>query len=180
METELQLLNAIRSGEEEAKRRLYERFVGIATATAQRYIPQCDRVRDVLQDSFVKILTSIDSFNYRGEGSLKAWVTTIVTHRALNFIREHDRELPTDHLPDKASDEEPDLGRVPSDVMNRLIGQLPAGYRLILNLHVFERLPHKEIARLLGIRPDTSASQFTRAKNRLAELINDYLKTEKQ
>ncbi|HAT62719.1 MAG TPA: RNA polymerase subunit sigma, partial [Prevotella sp.] len=37
---------------------------------------------------------------------------------------------------------------------------------------------HKEIARILHIKPDTSASQYFRAKNMLARMIKDLKKKE--
>jgi RNA polymerase sigma-70 factor (ECF subfamily) len=50
---------------------------------------------------------------------------------------------------------------------------------MVLNLYVFEQMPHKEIARLLGIAPGTSTSQYARAKKELAKRINNYLKNNK-
>ena len=82
METERQLLDAILGGESQAMRRLYDRFSGYTMAIALRYVPDRDDVRDVLQDSFVSVLTSIRQFDYRGEGSLKSWVARIVANRA--------------------------------------------------------------------------------------------------
>ena len=52
METELQLLDAIRKGDRGATRRLYERYSGHAMAIGLRYVPERDAVRDVMQDSF--------------------------------------------------------------------------------------------------------------------------------
>ncbi len=118
METEQQLLNAIRGGEREAKRRLYERFAGRTMAIALRYVANQEDARDVVQDSLVKILTSLDHFNYRGEGSLKAWVTSIVVHQAVDYVKRHERFQTTDLLPDESEEEEePDVGRVPPDVL---------------------------------------------------------------
>lgn len=176
METELQLLNAIKSGEKGAMQRLYERFAGYAMAAGLRYVPDHDEVRDVMQDSFVKILTSLEQFTYRGEGSLKAWVKSIVVHQALDHVKAHERMILTDHIPEEPEEEEPDVGHIPPDVLTELIGQLPTGYRMVLNLYVFEQFSHKEIARLLGIKPESSASQYLRAKRALAKLINEYLK----
>jgi RNA polymerase sigma-70 factor (ECF subfamily) len=39
---------------------------------------------------------------------------------------------------------------------------------------VFEGKSHQEIARLLGIKKDSSASQFVRAKSMLAQMIRKY------
>jgi RNA polymerase sigma-70 factor (ECF subfamily) len=43
-------------------------------------------------------------------------------------------------------------------------------------LFVFEKKSHKEIAELLGIKENSSASQFFRARALLARQIKDYLK----
>ena len=176
METELQLLNAIRSGEREAQRRLYDRYSGTAMATALRYVPDTDEVRDVMQDSFVRILTSISQFNYHGEGSLKSWVGRIVSNRSVDYLRQHQRFMTVGTIPDEPDEpDEPDIGGVPPDVLTELIGRLPANYRAVLNLYVFEELPHREIARLLGIKESTSSSLFFRAKKMLANHIREYL-----
>ena len=177
METERQLLDAIRGGDSQAMRRLYDRFSGYAMAIGLRYITDRDDVRDVLQDSFVSILTSIGEFEYRGEGSLKSWVSKIVTNRALDWLNEHNLLKTTDKMPeDEISDnDEPEVEAVPPDILNGMIGRLPAGCRLVLNLHVFEQLSHKEIARRLGIKEASSASQFFYAKKLLTEMINEYL-----
>ena len=177
METERELLDAIRGGERAAMRRLYDRYSGYAMAIGLRYIPDSDKVRDVLQDSFVKILTSIGSFDYRGEGSLKSWVARIVANKSLDYVRQHEHVQFTNEVPDNADDEEePDVGNVPPDILDSMIGQLPTGYRVVLNLFVFEQLSHREIAQRLSITESASTSQFFRAKRMLQRMIREYIK----
>lgn len=60
--------------------------------------------------------------------------------------------------------------------LQEMIGQLPTGYRTVLNLYVFEDKSHQEIAQLLGIKESSSASQLHRAKQMLARQINEYRK----
>lgn len=175
IETERQLLDAIHSGDRQALRRLYDRYSGYAMAIGLRYVPERDDVRDILQDSFVSILTSINDFDYRGEGSLKAWISRIVVNRSIDWLKEHEHMLFTDDIPDTAEESVPDVEDVPPDILNRMIGQLPGGCRMVLNLFVFEQLSHKEIAQRLGIRENSSASQLSRAKKILAEMVNEYL-----
>ena len=176
METELQLLEARRSGEREALRRLYDRYSGYAMAIGLRYLPEGDEVRDVLQDSFVRILTSIGQFNYHGEGSLKSWVSRIVSNRSVDYLREHQRFRVVSGIPDEPDEEEePDVGGVPPDVLTKMIGRLPVNYRMVLNLYVFEQRSHREIAQLLDIKESTSSSLFFRAKKMLARMIKDYI-----
>lgn len=175
METEKQLLEAIHGGERAALRRLYDRYSGYAMAVALRYVPERDEVRDVMQDSFVKILSTIAQFQFRGEGSLKAWVGRVVCHQAIDHLRAHSRFLLTESLPDGPDEqvEEPDIGQLEPDRLMEMIGRLPANYRTVLNLFVFEQWPHKEIARLLGVKESTSSSIFFRAKRMLAKMIKE-------
>jgi len=176
VETERQLLEAIFGGEKAALRRLYDRYSGYAMTVGLRYIPERDEVRDVLQDSFVKILTSIRQFNYQGEGSLKSWVSRIVSNRSIDYLREHQRFMLVDNLPEEPDEpEEPDVGRVPPDVLMEMIGRLPANYRTVLNLFVYEQRSHREIAQVLGVRESTSSSLFFRARKMLAKMIKEYL-----
>jgi RNA polymerase sigma-70 factor (ECF subfamily) len=179
VETERQLLEAIRGGERAALRRLYDRYSGYAMAIGLRYVPERDEVRDVIQDSFVRILTTIGQFDYRGEGSLKSWVSRIVSNRAVDYLRQHQRFLTVDTIPDEPDiADEPDIGGIPPDVLTAMIGRLPPNYRTVLNLYVFEQQPHREIARMLGIKESTSSSLFFRAKKLLARNIKEYLKSQ--
>ena len=174
METERELLDAIRKGERAAMRRLYDRYSKYAMAIGLRYIPNRDDMRDVLQDSFVKIITNIGHFDYRGEGSLKSWVSRIVANRAIDYVREHERLQFTGEMPVDVIDSEPDVGEVPPDLLDAMIGQLPANYRVVLNLFVFEQLSHREISQQLGISERNSALLFFRAKKMLQQMIVEY------
>lgn len=178
METEKSLLEAILQGKRTAMRRLYERYSGYAMAVGLRYIPDRDAVQDVLQDSFVKVFAAIDRFGYRGEGSLKAWVMRIVANESLNYLKQNQRLQFVDEMPDVADeDEEVDVKNIPMSVVMQMIQQLPAGYRTVFNQFVFEEKSHREIASDLGIKESTSASQYFRAKNLLAKMIQEYSKT---
>ena len=176
METEQQLLEAIRGGERTALRRLYERYSDYAMAIALRYVPEHNEACDVMQDSFVRIITSIGHFSYRGEGSLKSWVSRIVSNRAVDYLREHQRFMTVSTIPDEPDEpDESDIGVVPPDILMQMIGRLPDNYRTVLNLYVFERRSHREIAQLLGVKESTSSSLFFRARKVLKKQIRAYL-----
>lgn len=179
MESEKELLNRIKNGDRQAMHTLYDRYKGYAMAVALRYVPDRDDVNDVMQDSFVKVLTSVQRFDYRGEGSLKGWILRIVANVSINFIKQKGKFSFVDELPDEADTGDPEVERVPPAVLNHMISELPEGYRVVLNLFVFEQLSHKEIAEKLGIKESTSASQYLRAKKLLGKKIKEYLKDNK-
>ena len=71
--------------------------------------------------------------------------------------------------------DEEDMISIPIETLMKFIAELPTGYRTILNLAVFEEMPHKEIAKTLGINEHSSSSQLYRAKCILAQKIKEYL-----
>ena len=175
MESEKELLEDIKGGSRDALHRLYERYKGYAMAVALRYVPLRDDAEDVLQDSFIKVFSSIEKFCYRGEGSLKGWLLRIVANESISFVRQQNHFSVVEDLPDHVEDEDPEVDLISPPVLMRMIGELPDGYRLVLNMYVFEQKSHKEIAQLLGIKESSSASQYLRAKKLLARKIKDYL-----
>lgn len=176
MESEKELLDDIKGGSRDAMHRLYERYIGYAMAVALRYVPVRDDAEDVVQDSFIKVFSSISKFQYRGEGALKGWLLRIVANEAISFVRQQNRFSIVDEIPDDVEEEdEPEVERIPPSVLTRMIGELPDGYRLVLNMYVFEQKSHREIAQQLGIKESSSASQYLRAKKLLARKIKDYL-----
>ena len=177
--SEEDIAKGIRKGDNRAMRHFYAQYGGLLAAACSRYVNNDDDVKDLMQDVMVNIIQNIDNFTYKGKGSLRAWATRIVVNQALNFVKSQKRFHDT--FADKdlgnlslADNEEPDISDVPAEVIHRLISQLPDGYRTVFNLFAIEGKSHKEIAALLGIKADTSASQFFRAKNILAKQIENY------
>ena len=154
---------------------LYDRYVGYLTAVCARYIPDDDEVKDILQEAFIKAFQSMDKFTWRGEGSLKAWLTRIVVNDSLKSLRRK-KPLPLSATMTESMEEEPAFEAVPLDVIQGMIRKLPDGYRTVFNLFVFEDKSHKEIASMLGIKENSSASQLFHAKAMLARWIKDYIK----
>lgn len=175
------LVKQARKGDRGAMKRIYDCYSRYLAATCSRYLPGESDLRDVLQDSFVKIFSSLDKFEFRGEGSLKAWMRQVSVNEALKLIRRRKRNDTVEYkwdLPDtqEEDDPEPDVAEVPPSVIQKMIQALPEGYRTVLNLYAFEEKSHKEIAGLLGISESTSASQLHRARALLARQINEYKK----
>lgn len=173
---EKQFLADICNGDRAAMRRLYDRYSKYAMAICLRYVPDTDDVKDVMQDSFVKVFTSIGSFEYRGEGSLKSWIARIVANEALDHVRRKSRYTFTCDVPEYTDEGDPDIDAVDDDTLAAMIGRLPDGYRMVLNMYVFDGMSHREIGSRLGIAEGTSASQFFHAKKLLARMINGYKK----
>ena len=103
--SEATVIKAAAKGDRNAARSVYETHIGYLTAVCSRYIADDEDVRDLLQESFVRIFRSLDRFQYRGTGSLRAWMTKIVVNDALKYLRDNDRNSMVefkDSLPEAA------------------------------------------------------------------------------
>ena len=74
-------------GNKAAMKKFYEENAGYLTAVCSRYISNREDVKDVLQESFIKIFKAIDKFKFRGAGSLRAWSARIVVNESLQHIK---------------------------------------------------------------------------------------------
>lgn len=182
---EQELLEKIIYGDISAKRDFYNNYSGYFTTVCSRYISNRDDIKDVLQESFIKIFKSITGFEYKGTGSLRAWSTRIVVNESLKFLKKSEKlnivNSPAWNLPDIVEEEEEaDFDETPTSVILEMIRSLPIGYRTVFNLYVFEKKTHKEIASILDITENTSASQLHRAKSLLAKQISGYRRSIKR
>ena len=176
--SERDLIRQIVHGNRIAMKRFYDDYSGYLTAVCARYISNEEDVKDVLQESFLKIFKAIHRFEYKGEGSLRAWSTRIVVNESLRHLKANEKmqftTLAEDDLPNPADDQEPDIEDIPTPVILEMIRALPPGYRTVFNLYVFEEKSHKEIASILHIAESSSASQLHRAKGILVKEIELY------
>ena len=172
-------MDLMRKGEPSAMDKFYQEYADYLTGVCARYISDEDTLKDVMQESLVKIFTQFHQFEYRGKGSLKAWITKVAVNEALvqlqkekqTYIALHGPDI--ENLPDEEG-EEPDTDGVDTGTLLAFVRKLPPGYRAVLNLFVVEGKSHKEIAEILQIQSGTSASQYLRAKRMLAEMIRTY------
>lgn len=173
---EQRLVKRLQEGDKTAAREFYTRYGGSLSGVCVRYIADEEDVKDVIQNALVHIFSHITDFKYRGSGSMEAWVVRIAVNESLKFLRtkvQYELLQPDYDVIDDSYD---DLSvcDIPSDILRKMLNRLPTGYRTVLNLYVFEGKSHQEIARLLGIKKDSSASQLLRAKSMLAQMIRKY------
>lgn len=176
---EFELSEQCKQGNNRARKELYELYSGRMFGVCLRYIGDRDMAQDLLHDSFLKIYASFDKFNWRGEGSLRAWMERVVVNTVLQHLRKNDvlnKSAELDGVAESYEEPDPsDVETIPQSTLMGFINELPDGYRTVFNLYTFEDKSHKEIAQMLGINEKSSASQLFRAKGVLAKRIKEYL-----
>ncbi|MCM1028519.1 MAG: sigma-70 family RNA polymerase sigma factor [Pseudoflavonifractor sp.] len=169
--TEHKLVRAAANGDRSAMKAIYDLHCRYLAAVVGRYMDNDEDAKDVLQEAFVKIFSSLAGYEHRGEGSLRRWMARIAANEALTILR---RARPMELTPLTEATEMPsemNSDASASDIY-AAIKDLPAGYRAVFNLFAIEGYSHKEIASMLGIRESTSASQYHRARSLLARRLS--------
>ena len=135
-----------------------------------------DLAQDVLQDVFVKLIESIDTFELTG--SLNGYLATCVVNRARDYLRRDRRRAgePIDTANEVASRLCGPLDAVIEDEQkSRLLAalaELPDEQREVVLLHLQAGLRFREIARVQGISAKTAWSRYRYGIDRLRALLN--------
>lgn len=154
---------------------LYRKYFKVMLRICLSYSGDKDEAKDILQDAFVKVFTSLDKYGFKG--SLEGWIRRIVTNTAIDHFRSKKRLVFKDEFTDEPEDEETDFlesDEISTDLILFYIKQLPDGARVVFNLYAVEGMTHKEISHKLGINEGTSKSQYKRARTLLKKRINEY------
>lgn len=131
---------------------------------AYSYVRNKENALDIVQDSILKALRSIDrleEINY-----LKTWFYRIIVNTSIDFIRKHRRITVMDddilvvHLP-QLEDEMTDMD------LREAIDQLPPKYKTLIILRFFEDLKIDEIAEITGHNVNTVKTRLYRALKKL-------------
>ena len=169
--SEIQIINGCKAQDQLFQKELVLRYSPLLMTVSKRYTDDYPAAQDVLQDSLVKILRGIRS--YENSGSFTAWMKRIVINTALKSKSRkrysfeysglqniHEPELPAEAFSNLKAQE-----------LMKLIDTLPNGFREVVNLSAIEGYSHNEIGELLNIAPSTSRSQLARARSILQKKL---------
>ena len=121
---------------------------------------------DIVGEATYKALVSLHTLQRADR--FDAWMTSLVIHTALDWLRKNRRLVPTEHeVLDIIPAHEPDL--TPEEQMDlyRLLDSLPTEERTYLILHYFEGRSFPEMAEILSMPEAKLKSRFYRILHRL-------------
>jgi RNA polymerase sigma-70 factor (ECF subfamily) len=164
------LIEECRKGSRKAQFRLYNQYSKAMYNLAHRILNNREDAEDILQESFVECFRSIDTFRF--ESTFGAWLKKITVNKCINFIKKKKIDLVfPETLPPTISEEEDEVSYDTGKIIKG-IELLPDGYRIILTLYLLEGYDHAEISQILGISESTSKSQYSRAKEKLRNILS--------
>jgi RNA polymerase sigma-70 factor (ECF subfamily) len=126
--------------------------------------------KDVLQESFMIILTKINT--YQPTGSFKAWLRIVTVRCSLAWLKKKKLVLSKEREVSRRDHIQPLVyEHLNEEVLIGLIQSLPESQKVIFSLHVIEGFTHKEIAIMLDLNEVTSRSHLLRARKNLQKKI---------
>ncbi len=168
------IIDKCKAGNRQAQFQLYKLYYKAMFNTSLRIINNSEIAEDIMQESFLKAFEKIST--YSENVSFGAWLKKIVINKSLDELKK--RKLETDTIDENLSNKltEPInnlVNNYESEVeqLKKAIKLLPEGYRIVLSLKLLEGYDHDEISQILNITSSTSRSQFTRAKQKLVEIL---------
>lgn len=160
--TDKELIEACLKGNPIAQKMLYDTYSSVLYGICLRYSKKEEEAQDILQDSFIKIFTKLDTYQYTG--SFEGWLKRIVTNTSIEYYRKKINTEQVEEIgfsPYLAIDSEKGLE---VEELLKMIQELPEGYRMVFNMYAIDGYTHSEIATKLNISEGTSKSQLSRAR----------------
>lgn len=171
---DMSLAQRAAGGEESAWREIYTSTRERVFALLCYHIGNRDEALDVMQDVYVGAVRGIG--NYRGQGSLEAWLVGIALRRARDWKRRLlGRFKRTDTLEGEPVTEQalpqpdPEQGRR----LRQALAQLPERQRSAVLLHEWMGYSFREVGDALGISEATARVHAFRGRETLRGLLEE-------
>lgn len=131
---------------------------------------------DVLQETFIKIYKSLDSF--RSESELSSWMYRIAVNECLSHIRKEKRKYLfrsdsyQDHLINSMeADVQMDGDAIQKQLQNAIL-QLPEKQGLVFNLKYYENMKYDDMSEILNTSTGALKASYHHAVKKIEKYLN--------
>jgi RNA polymerase sigma-70 factor, ECF subfamily len=176
--SELELLEQIRAGQEEALLALHTRYAHLVYSVAYRVLNDSMTAEEVTQDTFMRVWHKAEAYD-ASKGSFITWLLTITRRLAIDTFRKHRRDPMLDPV---FIDAAPELWdnvlkvEESSDLRQTLIDsvrQLPDEQWQAIELAYFYGMSHQQIADYLRVPLGTVKTRIRLGMEKLRENWSD-------
>lgn len=186
-DTEHLNIKKLQSGDQDEITKMVQLYSDSVYRVALRMLSSSTEAEDVLQETFIKAIKSIGSFE--GRSSLSTWLYRIAVNEALMLIRKRKPEVA---LVNDENDEEDNgisvsqivdwcclpesefLSNETREILDQAIHKLPENLRTVFILRDVEGLSILETAEALNLTETNVKTRLLRARMRLREELSAY------
>lgn len=202
MDSDQELVDRVRAGDENAFAELVRRYHRLMLRVARGYVRTDAVAEEVVQESWLAVVRGIERFE--GRSSFKTWLLRIVANRAMTQGVKEARSVPFASLEDDGDDGEPSVSPErfhpagepgagawsappepwPEDrvlaaetraVIERAIEELPGLQRAVVSMRDVEGWSSEEVQEALGISAANQRVLLHRGRQRVRAALDDYL-----
>ena len=141
----------------------------------RRMVISHDDADDVLQNTFIKAWSAIDSF--RGESRLQTWLFRIAINESLNFLTKKKQTLSLDQTEGSVADLLASDSYFDGDEVQKqfqtAINSLPEKQRLVFNLKYFDEMKYEDMSSLLGTSIGALKASYHHAVRKISAFFQD-------
>lgn len=151
----------LKTRDEEIFRKIFRRHTTALYLLALRLTGGAEAdSQDLIQETWVRACYNLG--NFRWKSALRTWLSGIL----INCFRDFSKNLSERNETNMPSEVSNNSFEQPNQTLylEKIIKNLPLGYRQVLVLHDIEGYTHEEISRLLDINIGTSKSQLFHAR----------------
>jgi RNA polymerase sigma-70 factor (ECF subfamily) len=176
---EKELIEACKRGDSSAFKQMYERYKDKVYCLSFYMIGDREAARDISQQIFLKVFTSIMTFQHRA--SFGSWLFRL----SVNVCRDHQRSVRRMrifstsgpallHDRDSKRSVDEDLRKEhAAEMVQKAVMKLSPKLRTVVVLKYLEDLSYSQIAELLGCSMGTVSSRLNRSHKILAEQLKE-------
>ena len=132
---------------------------------------------DFVQDVFLKVYTSLDSF--RGDAQFSTWLMRIAYNTAINSVKRAKEYLPLNdgfEIEDSSlNPEERQLKKLTVQAVRETLKEIPEKFAVCLDLYFFYDFSYTDISEMLDLPINTVKSHIFRAKKLMKAKLEDVL-----
>ncbi|MFY0673786.1 MAG: sigma-70 family RNA polymerase sigma factor [Bacteroidia bacterium] len=179
-----ELVSLYLSGQEKALAMLVNRHKDKMFTSIYMLVRERSIAEDILQDAFVKIVSTLKSGKYNEEGKFIQWAMRIARNLVIDHFRKA-KKMPTVNDSEgndvfsyinvqEENQEEFVIRNEREQKVRRLVEELPPEQREVLVLRHYAELSFKEIADLTNVSINTALGRMRYALNNLRKLIEEH------
>jgi len=179
-----ELINGCINRESRYEHAMYKYCYDLLMPICYRYTKNREEAAELLQIGFIRIMQRLEDVDI---SQFEPWAKSVQVNCIIDNWRKHkkEKELLSDIPADEVREDFHGINwneaeaKLSMDELKIQIDKLPESQKLVLNLHVFEGLSHKEIAEQLGIAESSSRWHIMQARNTLKNYLSG-ISTRKQ
>lgn len=166
------IIELCKAGNSKAQHQLYQLYARAMYNICYRMMNKREEAEDMLQEAFAEAFYRLETYRY--ESAFGAWLKRITINKCINALKKRKADLvPVENYGEQPVDENSseEMPGITVEKVQHAMEYLPEGYRVIFSLYLLEGYDHAEISQIMGISEATSKSQYSRAKQRMKEIM---------